>query len=415
MNTILQPTSRNRGTVYVLVLMISMLVTVIGLTALASVRVQLRSAMLSGDVDDARLCAQSSLELAKQWIYADANWRTNRSSSAWATDVKIGAGSFNITAVDPVDGIISNSPLDPIVITVTGFKGTARQQLTCKLAPAPTPYSCLQSGVTTGGHLYVNGGRTTCSATISSNGNITATGQIDANVEAVGTCTGSGFIGSKTTGATAKKMPTAATVFDYYIANGTPISYASLSGDMHDVLLSPSSNPYGATNALGIYVVDCGDKKIKIDHLRVVGTLVLLNPKSDSDIKGPVNMAPAFPGHPALMIKAANISIQFDNNTLNEGAGKNYNPPGTPYNGVTNSTTTDVYPGAINGLIYVSGNAWMSKDTVVNGAIVVGGALAIDDNPVITWDASLLSNPPAGFFDSPPMKVVSTTWAQSVN
>ena len=48
-------------------------------------------------------------------------------------------------------------------------------------------------------------------------------------------------------------------VFDHYIANGTAIARSALpGGSLSAVLLSPSSNPFGAqTNLRGIYVVDC--------------------------------------------------------------------------------------------------------------------------------------------------------------
>ncbi|CAN5703519.1 hypothetical protein BH09PLA1_BH09PLA1_08110 [soil metagenome] len=400
-----------RGTVYALVLMVSMLVTVIGISALAAVRVQLRAANLSSDIDDARLYAQSAVELTKQWIYADANWRTNRRSGAWATGMAIGGGTFSVSVTDPLDGDLSNSPMDPLVITATGYKGSARQQLSCTLSPAPAAYSCLQAGVIANGGVLVSGGRLTSTGLVSTNGSITATGQLDANAEAVGSCSGAGYIGSKSSGVAAKVMPNPATVFDYYIANGTAINAL----DVSYVLLSPSSNPYGTPNPLGIYVINCGGKKLQLDHVRVVGTLVILDPKTDSEFWSPLNIAPAVPGYPALLIRGSGISLAFDSGTLNEGAGKNYNPPGTPYNGVSNATTSDSYPSVINGLIYVSGSAAFIKNGTLNGSLVLGGGLGTDDNPIINWDSGQMNNPPPGFFDPPPMKVVSSTWAQSVN
>src|SRR3954470_19833950 len=136
---------RPRGTAYVLVLCIATLVTIAGIAALTVARVQLRSTTLSSDAEEARLNAQTAIELAKLWCYQDPDWRSNRKDGNWASGVGLGNGSFSVSVSDPIDDDFHTGPLDPLVVTATGFKGRARQQIRVTLNPAPVAYTCLQA------------------------------------------------------------------------------------------------------------------------------------------------------------------------------------------------------------------------------------------------------------------------------
>jgi len=111
-----------RGSTYLLVLGSTMLVTVIGLSALFAVTLERRRAEAAGDAVKARFYAQSALEMAAHWIDDDPDWRSNRPNGAWATDVPIGNGTFGVQVVDPGDGVLSNSQTGAIHITCTGVK-----------------------------------------------------------------------------------------------------------------------------------------------------------------------------------------------------------------------------------------------------------------------------------------------------
>lgn len=403
-----------RGAAYVMVMTISLLVSVIGVAALTAVRVQIRTASNSNDCEEARSYAQSGLELARNWINSDSSWRTNRTSGSTAT-LSFGAGSFAISMVDPVDNDFTNSPLDPVKITAVGYKGRAQQQLQVMLTPTPAGYSCLNAAIFSGGSLTVNTGRITATgASVATNSNMAVTGTLDANAEATGSFAGTSYLGSKTSGVAARRLPDGS-AFDYYVRNGTAIPYASIGGaDLNGVLLSPANNPFGTPDPNGIYVIDCGGNTIRVKNCRIVGTLVILNCKNDSTIDNQVNFAPAVANLPTLMVKGT-ITFQFNTNTLAEAAGKNFNPPGAPYNGVSNTTTTDTYPSIINGLVYVSGNLIMKNNNALGGPLIVGGGLFSDNTITTTYDATYLTNPPPGFFDPPPMKPSSSSWAQTVN
>jgi hypothetical protein len=377
----------------VIVLSISLLVSVIGIAALTALRVQIRTNENTNDCEEARLYACSGVELARYWINSDVDWRKTQTSGTTITK-SFGNGTFTITMTDPTDGELKNSPLDPVTITAIGYRRKARQAIQVTLVPNPTGYSCISGTAVCAGAVNLTGSAAINSdPTVYSDGTIVlaSSASIDAPVEAVGACTGANFYRSKTTGATARTFPDPTTVFDYYIANGTAIALKDISGSkIEKCLLSPTSNPWGATNPLGIYVVDCANNKIIVQDCRIVGTLVLLNAKSDSVLDGNVNLAPAVSNFPALMVKGT-ITMQSDSTTMlsESTTGCNMNPAGTPYNGTNNSTKTDTYPSIINGLVYVSGDLTIKgHDQNFGGPIIVEGTLVGDHIMTVTSSAT---------------------------
>jgi hypothetical protein len=188
--------------------------------------------------------------------------------------------------------------------------------------------------------------------------------------------------------------------------------------DLQKIVLSPQSNPYGSLNPEGIYVIDCQGEEIRVKKLRVVGTLVLLNPAATSRIDKKVHFEPALPNFPSLLVSG---SIQFkyvDNVTLNESAeGVNFNPPGTPYEGSEDSDTTDTYPSLIKGLVYVSGQLNLvadGKDSVVDG-VVVCGSIAANSDFILTYQSTFLNYPPPGFAVGSEMEISPGSWERATS
>src|SRR5438552_298312 len=69
-----------RGSVYIAIVSISMLVAVIGVGSLLAVRSQSKGADASNDALEARVYAASAVEIGKQLMYSDSSWRTNHSN-----------------------------------------------------------------------------------------------------------------------------------------------------------------------------------------------------------------------------------------------------------------------------------------------------------------------------------------------
>ncbi len=133
---------RRRGSVYLAVLGAATIVSIIGLSALLIARINLRRATDTTDLAQARLCAMSGVDMGL--LMAEQNrdtWRNVFIDAGGALPkVDIGCGSFELRAVDPVDGDLSEG-YDPILLTAIGYAGRARYKLQVQLEPngLPTP------------------------------------------------------------------------------------------------------------------------------------------------------------------------------------------------------------------------------------------------------------------------------------
>ena len=82
--------------------------------------------------------------------------------------------------------------------------------------------------------------------------------------------------------------------------------------------------------------------------------------------------------------------------------------------GTENMDQLNVYPPLIKGLVYVSGNMAVTGGCTIEGIVVVGGGVGITTDLTLTYDASLLSNPPPGFSANASMQIVPGSWSRVV-
>ncbi|MFQ5492214.1 MAG: hypothetical protein ACE5GE_15980, partial [Phycisphaerae bacterium] len=113
--------SRRRASMYVVVMSTAMLITLIGLAALNLSRVEQRSTGAIGDLGQARLLAQSAIEMGIYWVDRDSNWRSTYPNGTWTTGESVGNGSFTLQGLDATDGNLANSNTDPLRLVATGF------------------------------------------------------------------------------------------------------------------------------------------------------------------------------------------------------------------------------------------------------------------------------------------------------
>ncbi len=363
--------------------------------------------------------------MGMHWIDDDPNWRTTYPNGVWEAERLIGNGTYTLEGTDPDGLALDNNDSDPLVLTGIGFEGDARYKLEVTLTAETQGLTCLEVALHAGTDLSFSTSDVQCNQTISANNSVSESGNcnIFSDVEAVNAISGDDYLGTNTTGITPRTMPDS-TVFDYYLANGTTIDYASLpsSKDIAEELLSPDSNPYGpTTNPEGIYVIDCAGAKISIKDSRIVGTLVLLNTGSNSEVRATIHWEPAVANYPALLVSGV-INFNFNNTTLSEPIqGTNFNPPGTPYpylGGTSNTTKDDTYPSMIKGLVYVSGDASADMNhPVFDGVLVVGSTFTVTlQNDIdLTYRSTFLDNPPPGFGAPPKMVLSPGSWEQVVD
>jgi hypothetical protein len=409
-----------RGTTYLAVCGMVLLVATISLGGLSATRVRGRAGRTRKDIMEARTYAVSATELGRLWIAQDKNWRTDHANGAWFTGKTIGRGSFSLTVTNP-NGALNHSIFDPVVLSATGACGKAMQYAQVTLNAKTIPYTCL------GAALSAATGITLGSAVVDANNQILATNgsvsasspAVNANVQATGLIAGGTYNGTNTTITKALTFPDA-TVFNYYQTNGTNISFGSIPGaTIQNVLLTPSSNPFGGgTNSNGVYVIDCQGGALTIQQCRIIGTLVLLNPGPGTQIGSSVVWRSAVNNYPCLLVNGS-LTVSSSGSYLSEAGTYNFNPAGTPYpwpSGASNSTMTDSFPPAVMGLVYVAGDLTLQGSEFAVNVMAVGGMFtaAASTTFFLNYDATYLNSPPPGF--GPVQMVVSPgSWQQVVH
>lgn len=406
--------SRRRGSVYIAVLGASLIVMTLAIGGILATRVQARGTDASNDAAEARLYAQSALELARLWISQDARWRSNRINGSWADRLSLGTGNISIDVSDPLDGDLNNRPHDSVQITAIGKKGSARQLLRQTLTARPVPLPALRYAIHTAGEFRIDSGKRLIlgSATASTNGSWRNDGTVEGNADVSTSSSNSSIYGTLTTGVAARSMPES-TVPEAYARLGTLINPSST---MTGKVLTPTLNPFGAVNADGVYVIRA-NSNLTIRQCRIYGTLVIFAPGKKVTIDQANLFQPARPDFPAIII-VGDCTLDYTSSTaLTEaGAPANLNPTGAAYLGVVDSDQTDSYPNEIQGLLHVTGQLTCSSPGIVRGAIICessasSAAVYISAAGMrVIYDSSLYTNPPQYYTTSVPMRSLAGSY-----
>lgn len=406
------------GGAYVAVLALSSIVAAIGIGSIAVVRAQARANDALSDAAEARQYALSGIELGRLWISIDPTWRGNP-NGVWILDQTIGNGTFTLEVTDPTDGNIANRPYDPVILKATGKKGQAVQILQVTLTASPVPLPALNYALHTGGQLDIVASKQLNAgfATVSTNGSLANNNIIVGGVQALSKINLGKVTGTATIPSTTKSFPSSQ-VLNTYANLGTDINPGS---SMHKGVLAPGYNPWGATNADGVYVIrPAGDFTLK--DSRINGTLVIVCTSGRTvTISNQVFLQPARSDYPALIVYGNVIFANSSASLLSEAStNTNYNPTGAPYLGITDSDKVDSYPSEIQGLVHVYGTVSFTGPCTIRGLLLCESTAALDavrvgDSPTIIYDSSLYKNPPQGYTSSVPMVPQQSSWLKVVN
>lgn len=395
--------TRRSGSLYIAVLGVSLLVSMMTLCAMRLALTQIRVAQDETDRRIARKLASSAIELAMAEFNSNTNWQTDYTFDIEypTPGISINGGTLTWKLVDLGSG---ERRLDGI-----GRVDEAECLISVDLQLAPE----LDCSILSGDTFLIGSTTNTITAgwgPVATNGNLSNLyGTITGDVEAQSVTTASGTItGTVTQPARIRGIPDVDGLIDYYEALGTVVSPSGGGGTIYieEIVLSPSSNPFGTANADGIYVIDAAGKNVKIQYCRIVGTLIVKNVDSDKKvtIDKSVNWEPAYANFPALIVEG-DLCIKLEDSVLDESPGwmPNLNPSGTPWQGETDGDTSDTYPSALAGIFYCSGGLTFdgkNNDNTpdIDGMVIAGGTCTLEKNvhPNITYNPAFLSAPGFG-------------------
>ena len=414
-SAIRNPQSRRRGSIYLHVLSSSLLITVLGLAALAAVRLQMRSSRLTRDYAEARACAISGVELGLLYVKQDGAWRTTRPNGTWIQEVALGSGRFTLQGIDPKDNVLSNSAYEPLILTGIGTKGLARHKAQVTLVAVVKPLDVLNTCLAASGNVQIKAGKriTLVGASLSTNSQLNNDGTIDGSAQAqtinhVGTITG-----TLTVPAPNRRMP-AAPLMAEYISKATAVPFT---GTIDKAVLAPGCNPWGPTDPNGLYCIDTNGSDLIIKNTRIYGTLIVKISGKTLTLDNAVFFQNYRPDFPTLLVDG-NVVIKYSSATLALSEVltlKNYNPVGALFEDVWDIDILDVYPNEIRGLVHVKGNLSLQQSARIVGAVICEGAVTCEEANTITHNAGLYSAPPQGYTYVEGMQISGHSWKQVVD
>lgn len=394
----------------VFVVIVAGIVSLVALSSMQIARLQLKRSGSDVDRLAARALAMAGVEYALAEINTNPNWKT---SYAFNTEYPKTLGSRTF-AWKVADSGNKQRRIDGI-----GRAGQAACVFSVNIQVSEA--ALLSCGLLCGGSFAGGPDGKICNANVQgaplvSNSTLTNTScGIVANVEAQTIINNASITGTQTVAAPLRSLPDSSSVFDYYLANGTTIATATIDAR----LLSPFSNPFGAPNPNGIYIINAGGLDVTIKNSRIVGTIVVIN-AGEVTVDGEVNWEPAHMHFPALMV-AGDLRMRVSDALLSESAqSKNFNSLLTPYKTIWDIDQSDVYPSALAGIFYCTGNLNIDGKqagltTRLDGLLIAGGNCVIHKtgNLFVNYNTTHALNPPPGFAGTPVNQIVPGSWRQS--
>jgi hypothetical protein len=121
--------------VYLLVLVNSTILTLIGLSALAVTRIQRRAAEGTGAAVQSRLLAESAVDAGLFVIDNNVDWRMDHASDTWSNAISLGGGILQYKFVDEIDGELGDDSGDSVRLYGRGQIDETMRMFSVQLAP----------------------------------------------------------------------------------------------------------------------------------------------------------------------------------------------------------------------------------------------------------------------------------------
>jgi Tfp pilus assembly protein PilX len=402
-----------RGAAYLIFLASALMVTVLGLTAVAARRIEARRSAVGADATAARMLARSAIELGLTLLNQDSQWRQSLAARGWTVELDVAGGTTRIQLLDPVDGDVADSDDDPVVLRGTGRYNSATQVMAVTLSPQISAVDVLTAALHSDAGATVAGGKT---VTLTGGpmwlaGSLDNSGVISGKVEAQ-SVSGPGVIVGSVTKPTAHSDVSMSAVWDSYAEKAVTLPYAS---EYRGTVLGPGYNPWGSASADGVYLVTTSNRDLRIRETRLYGTLLVDAGTKKVTLDSTALLHPARTDYPVLLVKGdLELRLRSSDSLTESSAGVNLNRSGVPYNGVTDNDKNDTYPNRIEGLVYVTGTITFKDATRLIGTVLADGDVSFEANARLDHDAALVDNPPQGFY-SAVLSVQQGSWTRIVD
>lgn len=380
-----------RGSAYVLVLGAAMIVAMIGVGGAIASRAARKAAQLDSDGSALSHAAVGALRAAAGNAQNSIAWRSAAKTAA-PLSLSVDGIAISTTATDPDDADLSNDLTGRVTLLATAMKGQARRMVSMTLSPDDTLSDALGSALHANGNITVSTGAILMSTgRVSSNGTVTG-GTIRADVAAAGSIAAT-VTGTQTALASALTMPSALEA--RYEAIGTTIPLSSFSGRKIDKnVLGPGKNPFGSTNPLGVYVIDCAGNDFEVRDSRLNCTLVLKN-CSKLTLTNTVLWTAPRADWPLVICSGPVHSDMVASNLSEVTTGTNFNPTSMAYQGSTDSDKTDSYPSMLQGIVYSASDFSINSGVcTLEGAAIIGGEAKLVGSASLRIRAKCDSAPP---------------------
>lgn len=406
----IQHAYRRLGSAYLLIAAVSMLVSIMGLAAIALSRLSTRVSDTAADFAEAGVLALAAVDHGLEVIQNDPNWQQDLPRDVPVFQYPYGNGELAWMLTNETEADLPGDCRGTVRLWGTGEVGQVARSYSVLLQVGGIPLELLGTAMHAGTEVFVKAGQsiTVTGAPLSSNGLFRNDGTVYGDVEAVSLAHLGTVTGTVTIPSPSKTMPDAS-VLTRYVGLATPITY---SGDINKQVLSPGCNPWGATNPDGVYVIDTLGNDLYIQMSRIYGTLIVLAGSNKVVVENESFLHNYRADYPVLIVSGnVELKLKSDSLVLDEAtAGTNFNPAGAPYEGVSDSDFGDVYPTEIRGLVHVTGNLNLFETTRVRGVVICELTATCEGQHEIVHDAGLLTNPPLGYASGCQTSAVAGSW-----
>jgi hypothetical protein len=162
-----------------------------------------------------------------------------------------------------------------------------------------------------------------------------------------------------------------------------------------------------------LYYIDTLGHDVDIQGVRIHGTLVVRATGKKVCLKDAVFLKNYRTDYPTILVDGEmEVLMKTEQFNLSEATWiVNFNPPGAPFEEVTDADLVDTYPNEVHGLIHATDAIRLAETSLIRGTVISNYRIEVDGSNHIIHDQSLYEDPLLGYADpTSPMRIVPGTW-----